>query len=356
MKKSLRQSQPNTIRALSISYQEDDAWSELNSETNLNDLVFRLQPHHNYRIRILGSFMRIRRAFIPQHIAAYECMTDNELMKILNGSLGTKQIVIDRINKDIEEYKVTKSHKRSLGEMKTVANTTSYFNPKSGENFETRANQVIKLIQSFGERDRMGGAWGKQVVVNVLNRALLSPDSDSLPPIGIFVMGHKLLVDITSKLAKLPQYTGQGTINLSGLYAVDLGVARRHQPYQPSRGNGTHQFSYDIHIFEPSRLTDAEINFVLSHGLIDIPLALKDINERTIQRRMGYLYKKASQYIMPDQYWSELKEQFKNVFAESHQTLEKEAWQTIDDNMDDLPMESFENQGNLRHTINSLEL
>ena len=95
----------------------------------------------------------------------------------------------------------------------------------------------------------------------------------------------------------------------------------------------------------PTHLSTDEVKYIFSTGLYDIKELVKKINE---DGTGGYIYEISSKYKMPEKFYQTLQEDFK-VKEEQHH------FQSAEENINDLPLEAFENAPTSDNPINSLD-
>jgi len=276
-----------------------DLWDEINREFSSTEYLFWPADGINYNLRLVGPFVFAQRFFLSSPL---KFVTDAELKSVLNGDQ-------DAYKKVVEKARLWLPKKKSA------------------------ASNALELLERM-----TANKWQRSILVNVMVRDALSvPRKPKVLSLGENVwrtLTQKMIVDLECSESDFLN------IKINGLQAHDILFSKRGQLL-----NSKYNISASK---KPCTLTDAEINVLVSNGLVDILPLLKALNKATIKKRKGYIYKAASKYVMPPQFCGYLKE---IADMEENQHLEQ-----IEANIHELPPDAFDNSSQFNNPISSLEL
>lgn len=135
-------------------------------------------------------------------------------------------------------------------------------------------------------------------------------------------------------------------VNISGLNAFDIIISRP----------AGRTFEYRVDVATPSFLEDSEVEYILEHGLMDVPAVLKEINAHALKYKQGHIYRRnktMDNYRMPDELVQNL---YSQCAKQKRDTEIHEIEKSIEENLNELPSSAFENNDHLSTPIGSLEV
>jgi len=292
-----------TLQALSQPYTTGDLWDELNKDLNPYASLINFPNDQQFQVRFLGPFLHVRRLYVP-NISLFE------KYNLDVPTIGkTSPDVIGKILAQISNRKGTKPIQ---------------FSPTS-EDMSSEACQFEQFLQKIYE----GSGWQRCVMVNafLLNSVLSN---------GLKIKVAPLIATLCQSIAS--RAGGNSDTKISGLNAHDVFITRR--------GTGL-KTKFEIGLSKkPSFLSEEDLRYVFSRGLLDIRSLLNNFPVR----HGGYLYKTSSNdYQMPDKFNAVL-------FKEMKSQEEDRQIEDVEKCINDLPLTAFENHNKMKSSINSLEI
>jgi hypothetical protein len=318
-----------TAQLLSASYTSGDLWDALYKEMHAERLMFHFPPDSTYTFRLIGPFLKSQRVYSPYSVlwkymnkAEFDAIIDQDEKIVRNviGRMGLKRY-LNKYGKRLSFPEPDSLEELILKMEEVIRNTPS--------NKDSLAKAVAFIYSAF---------TGKRMQPCLLVNGLLMDDSN--PHLHILPLNRSLCDQLTeaclkiSRKLKLPP----SKIKLSGVYAHNLRIKRK--------GSGI-KTKYAIAISpEVTFLSDEQIEYIASNGLLDIHAFIAELNRR---KKHFYYYTLAKNYRMPETFMNE-------VLYEAGQKAEEDHFEAIDVSINELPQEAFENINKVNNSIGDLEL
>ena len=281
-----------TIEELSLTTTVSDLWDEMNQTQNPSTLMHYMPTGSNVTIRFLGPFIRTQRFYAP-------------FLKCQNEGKFDIEGIADKNPDAIQKLRDFFANKRNSRDRKIT-------------------DVYPKMITFLRDIDK-SMTWQKCIMVN----GYIKGQSDVSP---------LKIVTLTPRMADSIMTRARNNLNtpLSGLFAHDVSIIKN--------GDGLNTV-FDVRLLPPSHLSEIEINYILSNGLIDIPTLIKELNNVSSM----YYYRLAVDYRMP--------EEFTKVLMEARARSEESApFNHAEEHINEIPHEAFERRNNMREAIGSLDL
>jgi hypothetical protein len=348
----------NTVEVLRSPPTTLDMWDELNREINLKKFVLTIRPNVNYRLRLLGPFVHVRRLFIPRssYISDVTSMSDlksmasanendfeklryevTEKVKVIANNILRQQNKKEIVGDKCVHEEIKKSIRRYDFGMEPVRSRRTISSRRVSE--QTSTLRELDEILTFIEKIPRKKAWQATAFVNGIVK---QPQGDVRIKIIPFI--RSMCFELSPQVVRRSRTNSEDeansyvTVPINGFYAHDLKISKT--------GTGV-QTSYSVSLSrEATFLNEQDTNYVLGSGLLDIPSIIRDVNE---EFSTGYLYQTPSNYKMPDKFVSMLEAQLAKREEDIH-------IESVESEIDKLPPEAFEGVTDMSNPISSLEL
>jgi len=312
-----------TIEAISTPKTASDLWDDL-YKSRTSNAILSFRDGTVYQLRLVGPFVSGSRIFLPPNLALGSFMSSKELTGILKRDTKICAEVVKRVLNKTPDNVRKKLHIESLADIN--------IQHPSGKVIA----EIVRLISALYEKKR----WQPIVFSNAI---VLNSNTDFQPPNPAIlclskVLCYQILEDLVSKSSSKEEASNK---KLSGLHAHDITISRQ--------GVGI-SAKYTAKISDKEcDLPSPWVSYLLKEGLWDIRKIAKSANKRVIGERFsGFLYRLSNNYKMS-------KELMAEVFEQAQKVDDIEYVDEVDDNINELPPDAFENYAN-ENTIGSLEL
>jgi hypothetical protein len=325
----------NTIEEINVSQDLIDTQKTLNGLNPKNLLLNYFIPGMEYNFRLLGTFVTIKRLYLPSSNKLHSI----DLLKIFNGNEDYYTKVMKELaEKDKSDIEAQGTQGKSLTipgiDYRGSHNygwytqtTTRYTQTDTQYRVQATHNNDSDTITKLYKKQ----GWSKGVLANALFKSGTSYNDIKVICISPIIMNSMM------------QCRTNGDI--SGLFAHDITL----------RKNGSGMSStYDVRISQNPLFLDKEtIEYVYNNGLIDIKTLISSINNLNLQQNTSklptYIYNEASDYKMP-------KELSNIIFKDFVKEEESKHFEEVDENIADIPRESFENMQEINNSMFGIEL
>jgi len=332
-----------TVELLSCPQTSGDLWTEIYKEDSPNNFILSFIPDSTYTMRLLGPFISARRLYIPHSNVSASFVNSKQIEDIRNGNEKLYDEIMNKIKESLHQMKPPKRTGKDIGKLIDEIDSESDFvdfrcpEPvppsmnRRGQAYDNISLQEYEQLIGFLKALKRGSGWQKHILVN----ALIRSSNVSLPLSSKMV----IIVPLIKRLCQsIFNAVGSSNIKINGLYAHDLTVRKS--------GRGL-QTRYDVQLSRtPSHLPIEDVNQIFATGLLDIPSVIRDYAKNKFG---GYMYKMNSDYKMSEEFFAYLEEEFPVKDEAVH-------FQRVEENINNLPEEAFENRINVNDAIGSLDI
>lgn len=283
-----------TIEELSLSRTSGDLWDEFNQTQNTSSLLLYLNSQSTFNVRFLGPFVGIYRFYAPFKRYGYK-------------------INIEAIaNKDPDAIKEALSLFKNLSETKGDQLFSA---------FNIRHDECNTIIEYLSELDKKI-TWQKCIMVNVYVKGT---------GVKVLLLNRRLCDSIMIAAGNNPN------VILNGLFAHDVSIKKQ--------GEGI-KTSFRVALKQQTYLSESDMNVIFGNGLIDIPPLIGQLNS---SKTSCYYYKKIPNYRMASEFTKTLLEERSHMEENQHLS-------DVEEHLNEIPVEAFENRNRNRNAIGSLEV
>jgi len=286
-----------TVEILSYPRTSGDLWDELNRELNPIRIMTNIPPHVTMTVRFLGPFLLARRFYAP----------------------------FGRFSREIDVAEIANLNPRAIDKAKKIIH--DFVKPIGG--FQCTVLQAYKEAIEILDKIQGGSMiWQKCILVNAFVRSGHGPGE---PRIRIMTLTRFLCDAILSK-------TGNNqNAKLNGVFAHDVSITRMGEKLNTK---------FEANLMKQSALPAKDMEHILYHGLYNIPVLISEINN---ERSSSYHYSLVPNYKMPEEFT-------KSLFEGSKLQEEDKQLELVEEHLDEIPKEAFENLNKMCGPINSLEV
>ena len=322
-----------TVEILSEPHRVCDLWDEMYSEANVHKLILNYFPNSRFCVRLLGPFVGAERIYVPKitdpKIASF--ITPSIQIKLMRRDSESYQRVVEEINQYSKEVAPYQPRKRRR--------TGGLFNPNEDRNSDP--SKELTDVGSFIEKLYGNAKWQKVVLVN----GFIKEESVSFGAAsGIKIKIVPLFTTMVNSIFERSHFrtSDVNDIRISGLCAYDLIITKEGAGMQ-SRVTGSLSES-------STHLSKDHLDYIMGKGLLDIPSVVNEVNMR---HQGPYYYRLNGSYKMSSELCGHLQDEFhcRQKYVEENNHMK-----AIDEKINQLPLEAFENSESSLDAIGSLEI
>jgi hypothetical protein len=298
-----------TIEELSYVATPQDLWKELHQELNTRLLYIDNSP---VTVRFLGPFVGASRFYCDYR----------KYFSAINGG-GPRIDDVKIANRDRDEIEKLKGFLRN--KMNPHKKNRSFSSLTSDD---TPTEDYINKIGN--------SIWQKCIMVNTYQRK--SNDIKVLP------LTKTLCKAITNAFITSKTHNKKGQkIIVSGVMGSDITISKRggnnrsQTVYQPA--------SFNITLSKPNSLSYTELEFIASNGLVDLPTLVNNLNKPT----STYIYRLDSGYKMASEFVDALLAEGKGIEENQHLN-------NVENHINEIPREAFDNSNDIGGSIGLIDL
>lgn len=327
-----------TIELLSCSKTSLDLWDNIYKDSLNKNPILYFMPNQSYKFRLIGPFIRAERIYVGR---------DN-----FNGVMGNCRETIDKINSILdgnsslyedETRKISDDRLAKAKKAKEAKNSTVVpdLNPVS---IRRQPRVLAGAIRGGGfmNLDALStNTYAGPEVSDLLYRIFTKIGWQKCVMVNALLKPQNMvqIIPFISSLCDGIFQTAPRETKINGLFAHDIEIRKE--------GFGLNtQFHVDLSD-KASGLSKKEVEGIMSDGLIDIEEVLKE--HLRMKEGSSYIYRIISSYKMSKELNGEFIKSVKKVDAKNH-------IDQVEDEINELPLEAFENQISLDNPIASLEL
>jgi len=355
----------NLVEELKYNKNLTDLRNSFFEEDNPSRIFLNLYNGQQFDVRLLGPFVKARKIFIDTK-KYYDYFSKDEVIKIFNGDEATYNSVITKIvsmmPKSMGAYGNAKvKTDQSFGDLNYVS--TSSLKPSNPVNYEGQNELLRSEADSLIRKIWVEKSWQKCILSNVLVRNNTQTTGAKL---RLFSISNSNISEIVSQISAARKNIDN--VNISGLFAHDIQFSKimptistrhAHTELIPETNNPYVVFRSDPMPISPkpyvktavrlskdqTLLKKDEIEFVFSMGLWNIMKVVEDSNAIL---KKGYYFKIISDYKMDQSLFEDMKVQY-NHDEEQH-------FEQVEEDINDIPEEAFENRIDTNNPIESLDI
>ena len=336
----------NTVEALSNIGTCGDLCIESNKNVNPNNLILHINPGIPYNLRFLGPFIYAERLYV--HKESHVFAGTAEIKRIAKGDLALLEEILEKV-KTAKLNSPPPPNSNPNIPMSQTANSGTTINVGDVVRFDSGGNvasaslssstvpqtyhtppksqrRIYEEIEEFFRKLYSKHHWQKCTMVNVLVKE--SKEIKILP----------LISTMCQSIQNCANGADGMSTKISGVNARDIILQKEGRGLQT-----TFRASFSANV---TSLSYEEMEHVFSRGLLDIPQAMKAVNNHYGH---PYIYRKVSDYKMAETLYPDILEKYGHKQQEQHLVA-------IEENINDLPNEAFENQNNLDNPISALDI
>ena len=317
----------NAVDEINVSKDVSDIQNILSNLNPRNLILNYFIPGMEYNFRLLGPFVSVKRLYIP----CSNNLTSIDLLKIFNGNEEYYNNVINELSERIKSKQGTQSKSNKEDNptsMPHADRNTSWSWIRAAQTAalqptrDSDTNDLSTIMKLYNKK-----SWGNGIMVN----AMLDPCD-----IKVLCLGPTMIK---------PMQECRVNGNISGLFAHNI---RLRKNGSGMTSNYTIRFSD-----EPLLLDKDKIEFTYNNGLVDIKKLIRDLNSLNLQQNTShlptYIYDKASDYKMS--------EELSNViFKDFARQEESKHFERVDENISEIPKDSFEGWQEVNNAMVGIEL
>ena len=329
----------NTIESLCFSRTQGDLWDELNKDTNLSNTMLHIfPPDALYTLRLLGPFVKAKRIYTGGLSRVIHKM---DIKSILYGNKDAYdkalQIVDEYFGNQIENTRLERERvnlARGAAILGMREEFVASIDPRRATQNTTDGNPHLEartqLSKIYGENKY----WQECILVNALcqNRTGLARDATPYPEIKIVALSNV----ICDRIGSASSRSGAGNCKINGLFAHSIELRKTGQGLRSQ---------YEASLLPETNLSQQSMSKIVSEGLYDIPTAVKEANKK----RYPFLYNLIPDYKMSTELMSCIIEEHKKFEEGKHIDL-------VEERINEIPPEAFEQANNMRSGIGRLEV
>jgi len=328
-----------TMEELCITRTTGDLWNELHTRNNLTTAILHnLLPNANYIVRFLGPFIKAKRCYTG---CFSPIMNRIDIKSIVNGNSEAYQEALKVIDgyyaKDVDGGSIRGRNRRrefdDAGGRQGGGNYALGLDPLLAQN-----NMKISSLQEAQKQltilSGKSKYWQNCIMVNALCEPF-TPQSYR-NPLDVFINVFVLSPTICDKIniASVP-YGGENC-RINGMVAHSIQISKT--------GHGL-QSKYNVAMLPEDILALPLINKIVEEGLYDIPVVAKACNNK----KTPFIYNVERDYRMPTLLMTDIMEEYKKFEENKH-------FNRTEEQINDVPLEAFENRNIMGGGIDSLEV
>jgi len=351
----------NLVEELKYNKNLTDLRNSFFEEDNPSKIFLNLYNGQQFDVRLLGPFVKARKIFIDTE-KYYDYFSKDEVTKILNGDEATYNSVITKIVSMMPKSTGTYGNAKVKIDQSWQNHITK--NPLNPANLEEQKELLRTEADSLIRKIWVEKSWQKCILSNVLVRNNTQTTGAKL---RLFSISNSNISEILTQISAARKNINNA--NISGLFAHDIQFSKIMPPLTPTRHAHTELIPetnnrYVVFRSDPmpispksyvqtavrlskdqTLLKKDEIEFVFSMGLWNIMKVVEDSNAIL---KKGYYFKIISDYKMDQSLFEDMKVQY-NHDEEQH-------FEQVEEDINDIPEEAFENRIDTNNPIESLDI
>lgn len=335
----------DTVEVLKIRNHSVDSWSELNTEYNLKNHFLIFPKNTRVSIRLIGPYLSTERIYVPSGIKSV--LSEQNFYGTLNRKMDHFEESIRKVNKycgnnnQVEIDSLVKSclsnyshGERAIwskkGNTRRVLPSNEYFN-----------DMILFLLKSYY---KIG--WQKSVLSNAYVYDGFSY-SEVSSNIRVSVFSWKSMTELCAVINKKRRKNKNKKINISGFFAYDLNVEKTGEGYSTELRMSLSD--------KPRLMSGQQVQAIFTERLIDMRSLLKDNNRN---ENTSYLYKIPKEYRVGEEIMSDFYKQIEDIKKTNNDTDVGECLHNaeLENQMQDIPIDHFENRPSYNRPINAIEV